>query len=124
MSLYETVDEAFDSANESDIARRIFEEIDGSALELVVTDGENVHIVFQDGTAQVRSSSTQDELDVHSISGTENAFEDLFAGSVRIVDATWQGRIQAEVYHGRPDLYFALQQSIKIHVPALEPEPF
>lgn len=124
MTLISTLEATFDSANESELARKIFREVDGSTLELEVTDDENAHIVFDDGRAQVHSGPAPEDLDSHTISGTRASFIELLEGSTRIVESTWRGDIRAEVYHGRPDLYFALQQAVKIHVPALRPEPF
>jgi hypothetical protein len=124
MTLYDLVAATFEAGNESEPCRRVFEELGTDCLHLSVDDGEDVYVLFDDGTASVREGTPPDSQECHAIGGTVAAFDDLFEGRHTIVEAAWDGQIQAEVYHGRPDLYFALQQSIRARVPTLDPEPF
>lgn len=110
--LFELVERTYACGSQLPYWQPILRDLKGQVLQLEVVDGESIYVEFTGGGPLVRRG-TSDDPRAEVIRAAIDTFREVFQGKRRLVDATWEGDMNARIYHGRCDLYYMISSFVK-----------
>ncbi|MCL5958949.1 MAG: hypothetical protein M1358_06440 [Chloroflexi bacterium] len=106
------VEKAFDKGTDLPKWQWILDDLDGQVIQLEVSDGPSIFIEIKNRSTTVQVG-TSDNPSKETIKASQTVFQDVFSGKRRLVDAAWEGDLNARIYHGRGDLYYMISSFVK-----------